>query len=278
MRIAGNSVGIDYHSGSIQVHVMDEVGKKLGSKRLESSVERVIEYASKFGRVKGVAIEACTGSAVFAEALKEESGWGVKLCHPGYVQRMRHNPDKSDKSDAYLLSDLHRVGYLPEVWLAPEEIRDLRGLVRYRKQLVEQRKEVKLRIRAILRQDRIKLDSQIRHLWTKLGLQWLASIGSFAAHTQWIFDRHLKDLNRLSAAIVESDERIEEVVSRDLLAQHLLKKKGVGNFTAAVMRAEIGKFTRFRNGKQLARFCGVSPRNCSSGERQADAGLIKAGN
>ena len=41
---------------------------------------------------------------------------------------------------------------------------------------------------------------------------------------------------------------------------------------------EIGRFDRFRTGKQLARFCALTPRNASSGERQADAGLIRAGN
>lgn len=53
---------------------------------------------------------------------------------------------------------------------------------------------------------------------------------------------------------------------------------GVGLVTAATMRAEIGRFDRFDTGKQLARFCGVTPRNASSGARQADAGLIRAGN
>ena len=47
--------------------------------------------------------------------------------------------------------------------------------------------------------------------------------------------------------------------------------------TAVTIRAEVGRFDRFRSGKQLARFCGLSPRNASSGQRQADAGLIKAG-
>ncbi len=44
------------------------------------------------------------------------------------------------------------------------------------------------------------------------------------------------------------------------------------------IRAEIGRFDRFNRGKQLARFCGLSPRDASSGTRVADAGLIKAGN
>ena len=53
---------------------------------------------------------------------------------------------------------------------------------------------------------------------------------------------------------------------------------GIGLITAVTLRAEIGRFDRFQSGKQLARFCGLSPRNASSGQRQADAGLIKAGN
>ena len=48
--------------------------------------------------------------------------------------------------------------------------------------------------------------------------------------------------------------------------------------TAVTLRAAIGRFDRFRNGKQLSRYCGVTPCNSSSGKRQSDAGLIEAGN
>jgi transposase len=62
------------------------------------------------------------------------------------------------------------------------------------------------------------------------------------------------------------------------LVAALLGEPGIGPITAWVLRAEIGRFDRFRTGKQLSRFCGLSPRNASSGNRQADAGLIRAGN
>src|SRR5207244_8369659 len=65
---------------------------------------------------------------------------------PGYVQRMKQNPDKTDCQDAQLLADLERVGYLPRVWLAPRYIRELRHVVRYRLQLTEQRRATKLRL------------------------------------------------------------------------------------------------------------------------------------
>ena len=60
--------------------------------------------------------------------------------------------------------------------------------------------------------------------------------------------------------------------------QSLLAMRGVGLVTAVTIRAEVGRFDRFRTGKQAARFCGLTPRNASSGRKQADAGLIRAGN
>jgi transposase len=71
---------------------------------------------------------------------------------------------------------------------------------------------------------------------------------------------------------------LAEATSADPVVQKLLETKGVGIVTACTLRAEIGRFDRFRTGKQLARFCGTSPRNASSGQRQADAGLVKASN
>ena len=68
------------------------------------------------------------------------------------------------------------------------------------------------------------------------------------------------------------------MIQDDAISQWLLTQTGIGLVTAVTLRAEIGRFDRFRNGKQLARFCGVTPRNASSGERQADAGLVKGSN
>ena len=70
--------------------------------------------------------------------------------------------------------------------------------------------------------------------------------------------------------------RLSQVTAEDPVVAHLKALRGVGQITAFALRAEIGRFDRFRSGKQLARYCGLSPRNASSGTRQADAGLIKA--
>ena len=69
-----------------------------------------------------------------------------------------------------------------------------------------------------------------------------------------------------------------ERTQNDALITKLLKRDGIGPITAITMRAEIAQFKRFDTGKQLARYCGLTPRNASNGQRQADAGLVKAGN
>lgn len=272
-----NVVGIDYHSKTLEVCVLSGDGKLRRRRRCGNSVSEVAEFVSSLGDVKSVALEACGGAAEFADALREATGWETKLCHPGYVQRMRHNPDKTDKSDGELVADLNRVGYLPEVWLAPAAIRDLRTLVRYRDQLIQTRRNVKLRIGSVLLQQRIQRPSE-HGLWTKKGMRWLEGLSELPPHTGWVFSNHLLELRRAEEDIKRCEERLLEIAKEDMLISKLLSIRGVGLVTACVMRAEVGTFSRFKTGKQLARFCGVTPRNASSGERVADAGMIKAGN
>jgi transposase len=232
----------------------------------------------RHGRPVRVAIEACCGAADLAEELATRHGLPVELAHPGYVARMKQSPDKHDFGDSHLLGDLARVNYLPTVWLAPAETRQLRRLVRHRQQLVERRRQLKLRIRALLRENRLQPPEQAGNPWTKAWLAWLERDAPFSATDRFVLEDHLAELESLTQRIRQVERQLQARVDDDPVVAKLLSYEGVGLITAATLRAEIGRFERFRTGKQLARFCGVTPRNASSGQRQADAGLIRAGN
>lgn len=273
-------IGLDYHDSSIQVCVLDAAGKVLGNCSVPNDVAAVMEFVDRVAGGRSVhrgALEACCGAANLAERLRT-FGWNIDLAHAGLCSRMKQNPDKTDFSDAHLLADLVRVGYLPRVWLPPQEIRDLRRLVRYRQQLVEQRRNLKLRIRAMLRDERIPAPAEAGNVWTKGWLQWLRTTAALTSHSRWVMDRHLAGLERVVAEIREVEKRMEEATREDADTQRLLAEKGIGLVTAVTLRAEIGYFPRFQCGKQLARYCAVTPKNASSGKRQADGGLIQAGN
>ena len=270
-------VGLDYHQSSVQVCAMDASGKVLVNRRCPNCRQTIVAVVHRFGNRVHAAIEACSGAAELADELVQHEGWSVDLAHPGYVARLKRSPDKTDFGDAQLLADLERVGYLPRVWLAPEPLRELRRLVRYRQQLAQQRRNVKLRIRALLRDLRLVVPAG-RSPWTRSWFAWLQTTDVFAEQTRWIMDRHLAELKRLHSEVRDVEARLALVIKDDAMVQRLMQTPGIGLITAVTLRAEIGRFDRFRSGKQLARFCGLSPRNASSGQRQADAGLIKAGN
>lgn len=269
-------VGLDYHQHSVQVCVMNSDGHILRNITRANDVQEVVDVVPKGGQVFA-AIEACNGSASFAEELIAQAGWSVDLAHPGYVARIKQSPDKTDWADAKLLADLGRVGYLPKVWLAPEATRELRRLVRFRQQLVNQRRNVKLRIRALLRDQRAKGPAGVNP-WTKAWRAWAENCEDIGETSRWILLQHFDEIDSLNSKIRNVEKRLISFTADDAVVQRLLQQSGVGLVTAVTLRAEIGRFDRFRSGKQLARFCAVTPRNASSGQRQADAGLIKAGN
>jgi transposase len=268
---------LDYHQDQVQVCVLDEAGKVRCNRSVANAAAVIHGTVARCGgaEVCGVAIEACCGAANLADELTAR-GWSVSMAHPGFVARMKQNPDKTDFSDARLLADLVRVGYLPKVWLAPEALRRLRRLVRLRQGWVDQRRNVKLRIRALLRENRIRCPEG--KAWTKAWLAWLQAETPLKETDAWILQQYLQELVEFTAKIRQVEALLEHWAAGDAVIRKLREWRGVGLVTAVTMRAEIGRFDRFRSGKQLARFCGVTPRNASSGARQADAGLIRAGN
>jgi transposase len=269
-------VGLDYHQDAVQVCVLDSRGKKLANRSVANDAAAVAAAARRHGPPTRVAVEACCGAADLAEELTVREDLPVELAHPGYVARLKRSPDKTDFTDAHLLADLARVDYLPKVWLAPEPIRQLRRLVRHRAQLVRRRRDVKLRIRGLLRENRLRCPHATA--WRKAWLAWLTLEAPLAESDRWIVEDHLAELASLSARIARLEAKLSATTAEDPIVQKLLAEPGIGLVTAVTMRAEIGRFDRFDTGKQLARFCGVTPKNASSGVRQADGGLIKAGN
>lgn len=268
--------GLDYHQDAVQVCVLNRQGETLCNRSVANDVDAIERVLARHGTPRRIAIEACCGAADLAEQLASKRRLPMQLAHPGYVNRMKRSPDKTDMGDAQLLADLVRVNYLPRVWLAPRATRELRRLVRHRANLVRQRKDTKLRIRGLLRENRLRCPDA--KAWTKAWHGWLDHEAELSESDRWLVDQLLEQLRFLESQVLAALARIEQATAGDPVVARLKDIFGVGLITAATLRAEVGRFDRFDNGKQLARFCGVTPRNASSGARQADAGLIKAGN
>jgi len=268
-------VGLDYHQDAVQACVMDAGGRMLANIACVNDCVAIVRAVERHGVPRGVAVEACAGAANLADELIAHAGWAVDLAHPGYVARLKQSPDKTDFADARILADLTRVGWLPRVWLAPEPVRALRRLTRWRQTIVDDRRAARLRVRALLRDLRRRPPRGVRP-WTAAWRAWLDAL-ELPPSARFVLDalhRHIADLSVHLRAV---EAELDRASAADQVVARLLAMPGIGRVTAWVLRAQIGRFDRFRTGKQLARFCSLCPRNASSGERVADSGLIRAG-
>ena len=267
-------VGLDYSDNAVQLCAIDQAGEVVVNRSCRNDWRELVKAVEGKGEVKRAAIEACGGSADLAEELVRHAGWHTELGHPLYVSKLRGSPDKSDYSDSRLIADLTRVGYLPRVWLAPAKIRELRQLVNHRQRLVDRGRAIKLQVGGILREQRVKISSDRGSRWSK---SWIASVRDnqqLSEHARWIVNDLLDDLTYTDGKIARTQRQLRQATSGDQVIIKLKEQQGIGDVTAWVLRAYVGDFSRFKTAKQLARYCGMSPCNASSGKRQADAGLI----
>ena len=274
-------VGLDYHQDAVQVCVLDAGGRQLLNRSCPNDWRAIADAVGAVGLpVRRAAVEACCGAADLAEELNARAGWHLDLAHPSYVERMKRSPDKTDYSDGRMLADLTRVGYLPRVHLASAYERDLRQLVNHRQALVDARRAAKLRVGALLRERRAKAPpaAACRSRWTRAWVAWARVAPELGDHGRWMVADLLDGLAHLDRKVAAADARLRAATAGDPLVAKLTAEPGVGEVTAWVLRAFVGRFDRFASGKQLARYCGLTPCNASSGNRQADAGLVRGCN
>jgi hypothetical protein len=124
-------VGMDLHRRRSVLVRMTEDGRKLETVRIANSPAELRKVIARAGENPRVVVEATYGWYWAADVL-EEAGAEVHLAHPLGVKAYTYRRVKNDERDAADLADLLRMGRLPEAWIAPPEIRELREITRYR--------------------------------------------------------------------------------------------------------------------------------------------------
>src|SRR6266498_539511 len=142
-------VGIDLHRNRSQVAVLDREGNELLSRRIVNAPETFLSLLQGLGDGVRVALEATYGWEWLADLL-EDAGYELHLAHPLRTKAIASARVKTDSVDARTLAQLLRADLLPEAYVAPRELRDLRDLLRHRIALTQMRSALKNRVHAML--------------------------------------------------------------------------------------------------------------------------------
>jgi len=146
-------MGFDQHRAQITAEWLDtETGEVTRSRITPAHRQGVRGFCEKFrGQDLEVALEATTGWRFVADELSRV-GAVVHLAEPVETAARRGNKKraKSDRADARHIRELLTIGRLPESWIPPDHLLDLRAQVRLRHTLSHQRGEWQQRIQAVL--------------------------------------------------------------------------------------------------------------------------------
>jgi len=201
-----------------------------------------------------VAFEAAYGWGWLVELL-EDYGFAPHLVHPLRCKAIASARLKNDKVDAAILAQLLRADLLPEAWIAPPAVRQLRALVRHRVGLVRLGTQLRNRIHAVAADHGY---DRTGSYWTGPGRGWLAELPLPEVSRQIVTDC-LAFLDALAPTIERLDREVHARAKADPRVKVLITLPGVGEFTALVMLAEIGDITRFPNARKLASWAGLTP-------------------
>jgi transposase len=142
-------VGIDLHRRRSVIVRMTEAGEQLSLVRIDNDPVALALEVAKAGPDPEAVLEATYGWYWAADVLAAE-GARVHLAHPLGVKGFTYRRVKNDARDAADLADLLRMGRLPEAWVAPPQVRQLREMVRHRAKLVALRAGLKAQVHAVL--------------------------------------------------------------------------------------------------------------------------------
>jgi transposase len=267
-------VGLDCHRKFSRSTARDRDNNLLFRQHLEhADRHKLREQMKAWPAGTHVILEGSFGWGWMADEI-EAAGHVPHLANTGKLAMWRQSKGiaKNNKLDADLISELWpEKKRWWEVWLAPQEVRDRRELLRYRMALVHVQSSIKNRIHATLHRHGIL--HNFSDLFCKSGKKFLQGLieadeplRPVARQTLGGYLRLLEQLRRQIAAITW---QWKQQLKNNPQARLWKSLPGIGCVLAHTIAAEVGQIDRFRGARRLARYSLLAPIADDSGEEDA---------
>ena len=269
-------MGLDQHRGQVTAEWIDIATGEVSRARVAPAHrEPVRRFLGRFSDQKlEVALEATTGWRFVVEELRAV-GAGVHLAEPAETSARRgpKKRAKSDRADARHLRELLMLSRVPESWIPPDHLLDLRARVRLRHSLSEQRGEWQQRIQAVLYHHGCP---QRRQLMTDEGRAWLAERPLPETAREQVTVA-IAMVDALDVQLAPIDEQLRAYARRQPGCRALMAHYGIGALTAVTILAELGDCRRFSSSGQAVRYSGLDITVHESDRRRAPGHLSRQG-
>ena len=269
-------IAIDIHKHYLMIGGID-AHKRVVLQPRRVELHRWSEWAqANLHPTDAVVIEATTNAWVIYDLLVTLVGHAV-VVHPAKVKLIAEARVKTDKVDVLTLAQLLRADMLPEVWVPPPHVRDLRALLSHRRRLVSLQTTAKNRLQSVLH--RLNLPPPDGDLFARKLREWWEAL-ELSTTERLRVDQDLATLEHIIPQIEQVDGELRRLsVSEEWAEQvpYLMQLPGIGLLTAMSILGAIGDVTRFGASKQLVGYAGLGAGVHDSGKSHRDKGITKQG-
>ena len=177
------------------------------------------------------------------------------VSHPKKTRYIAEAKIESDRGDSEAIAELMRLDVLPLSHVPDEETVALREKVRRRAFLVRERVKLRVKIKSVLTYEGIKWPSN-HGLFTEKGAEWLHTLDLESVESYLrvlkVLDDEIKVLSKHLRGEAEDDEDVKL----------LMTIPGIGYYSALLVKSEVGDVNRFAFGDRLCSYAGLSARAC----------------
>jgi transposase len=270
--------GFDVHRRQITFDYVDrETGEQRRGRIAPADRRTLREWLSRFEGVPAAfAVEACTGWRYVVEEC-QRVGIEVHLAEPAETAAARgpKRRAKTDRIDARQLRVLLDGGRLPESWVPPEQVREIRALLELFKDLRDEHTTWIQRLHAVLFHQGAPMI--VGDLLAPEGRGRLERADGLSAAGRQAVLTGLRQLDRLDAELLPLRRQIAAFARRQPGCRALLHEYGVGEVTAAAIWAELGDTRRFSASRKAVRQAGLDISVSSSDGKGSPGKLSRQG-
>jgi transposase len=260
--------GIDLHSNNHWLTVIDEQDKRLYERRLVNEMAVTLAALEPFRQqLVAVAVESTFNWYWLVDALME-AGYQVKLVNTSAVRQYDGLKHSDDRSDAFHLAHLLRLGILPTGYIYPKAQRALRDLLRQRTRLVQQRTTHVLNVKSTYARQKGCTFSTDEILGRKAAPWPILSDPNVALAAEV----HRPVLEALNEQIARIEREVRRQLSANPRYELLQTVDGIGPVLAWTILLEVGDIQRFATVGDFASYCRcVRSERISNGKKKGEA-------
>lgn len=267
-------IGLDIAKNVFQVFQADPKGHQISNRKLKRSVVLTF-FANLPSSVVG--IESCASAHYWARMIKE-LGHEVRLIQPMRVKAFLGNRNKTDAADAKAICEALMHPGTRFVPCKTEAQQDMDHLLAMRERLVQNRTQIVNQTRAFLAErgiivacGRKRFEKDVQGIISQHWDEWSSDF-------QMVLTENYGELQDLDQKLAKLDNKLSNLAKEQADCRRLMSISGIGCLTALAIISHIGNVSNFHNGRQLAAYFGLTPREYSSGGKQKMFGITKHGN